>query len=165
MNTHAITLSESFARIAALNLEAVKFKLVYEGKGTWDVKRADAAEVAYKRFLMLAVKYPAQRVVPAGDVDAFWHQHILDTLAYSTDCEYALGFFLHHWPYSGLLGPKDEAAQEANFSKTCELYFEEFGEKYAAGEKCSNCGPDCDGGKHGISDLMRQRPQLARVAA
>jgi Glycine-rich domain-containing protein-like len=165
MNAHAITLSESFVRIAALDLEAVKFKLVHEGKAEWDVKRADDAEVAYKRFLMLAVKYPGQRVVPTDDVDAIWHQHILDTRAYMADCEYALGYFLHHWPYSGTLGPDDEALLKVNFIKTCDLYAEEFGESYAAGGSCSDCGSSCDGGGHGISGVLLLRPRLARSAA
>jgi hypothetical protein len=165
MNAHAITLSESFARIAALDLEAVKFKLIQEGDGHWNLARADAAETAYKRFLMLAARHRDQRIVPFGDVDEFWHQHILDTRAYMADCERALGYFLHHWPYSGLLGPEDAAAQQVNFERTRELYSQEFGEECAAGASFSDCGRDCDGGRNDISDALRIRPRIARNAA
>ena len=164
MNAHAISLSESLARIAALDLEAVKFKLVLEGIGEWDLARADAAEVAYKRFLMLAAGHPGLRLVPVGDVDEFWHQHILDTQAYMADCEHALGYFLHHWPYSGLLGPEDAAVQQSNYEKTRDLYRQEFGEEYAAGVSCSGCGRDCDGGRV-TAEAARARPRLARQAA
>lgn len=162
MNSHAITLSESFSRITALDLEAVKFKLAHSASGEWTRERVDAAEREYKRFLMLVAKFPAQRFVPAGDIDDFWHGHILDTRAYAADCTFALGYFLHHWPYSGMMGDEDAETLRANFAKTCELYFLEFGEPYVPGGKASSCH-DCDGGGHVFPDTERPRPRLARL--
>lgn len=160
MNTKAITLSKSLQRIAALDLEAVKFKLVHGEPTEWNAERADAAEREYKRFLMLAAKFPEQRLVPAGDVDAFWHGHILDTRAYARDCAFAMGYFVHHWPYSGMLSEEDAEALRANFAKTCELYFLEFGEPYAPGGSAASCH-DCDGGGHAFPDTERPRPRLS----
>ena len=69
-------------RINALDLECVKFTLV---GAEWTVARADAAEAEYKRFLTLALKYSEQPLVPAGDIDDFWHTHVLNTSKYAAD--------------------------------------------------------------------------------
>jgi hypothetical protein len=166
MNANAIPLSESFQRIASLNLEALKFKLVQAG-GEWTVDRADVAERQYKRFLMLAAKYRTQKLVPAGDIDAFWHHHILDTHAYSADCAFALGFFLHHWPYSGTMGIQDAQALRANLARTAELYSAEFGESYISDleASCDSGCHDCDGGGNELGDRARLRPSLRAVTS
>lgn len=161
MKTLRIPLAESLTRIAAIDLEAVKFKLVRGDGSRWDPTKADAAETTYKRFLHLCVKYPHQRIVPTPEVDEMWHCHILDTRAYARDCEHALGFFLHHWPYAGTLGADDEAELQANFAATCAAYVNEFGEPYSTIVSCSNCGRDCDGG--GPVLVERTRPRLDRA--
>ena len=40
-------------------------------------------------------------------MDAFWHQHILDTVAYQRDTVQIFGYFLHHFPYFGIWAAKD----------------------------------------------------------
>ncbi len=40
-------------------------------------------------------------LVPPPDIDAFWHQYILFTREYATECERPFGGFLHHSPASG----------------------------------------------------------------
>jgi hypothetical protein len=42
-------------------------------------EKAEKVEVWYRRFLTLNAKYPNASLVPTHDIDAFWHQHILDT--------------------------------------------------------------------------------------
>ena len=163
MKPDTISLEEFLARIASLDLEAVKFKLVRGDRRRWNAAKADAAETIYKRFLQLCLKYPDQRIVPTPDVDEIWHCHILDTRAYARDCEYALGFFLHHWPYAGTLGPDDEDELHANFAATCALYVNEFGETYSAAASCSDCGRDCDSSGQALAE--RPRPRLERSAA
>lgn len=161
MKTCTPSLEESLARIAALDLEAVKFKLVREHPHEWNATRADAAEIIYKRFLQLCVMHPEQCIVPTADVDDMWHQHILDTRAYARDCEHALGFFLHHWPYAGLLNHEDALELQANFAATCALYINEFGEPYSAeasGTSCDrSCGRDCDRGASSLAERVRPR--------
>lgn len=70
--------------IATLNLDPIKIKLMdkKEGKG-WDRAQADAAEGAYKQFLQLNLKFPNKSIVPTITIDAFWHQHILDTQSHA----------------------------------------------------------------------------------
>ncbi len=156
MTPHKTSLDESFARIAELDLEPIKFKLVREDALKWNAAKADATEKTYKRFLQLCLMHPDQRIVPTHDVDEMWHCHILDTHAYARDCDYALGFFLHHWPYAGTCGADDEAELHANFAATCALYVNEFGEPYADVASCSSCH-DCDSGGRALLESVRPR--------
>ena len=160
MTSRTISLEESLARIAAIDLEAVKFKLVRGDAQRWNAAKADVAETTYKRFLQLCLVYSEQPIVPTPDVDEMWHCHILDTRAYARDCEYALGFFLHHWPYAGTLGPDDEAELHVNFAATCALYVNEFGESYPTAASCTGCNRPCDSDAHAL--IERQRSRLER---
>jgi hypothetical protein len=54
----------------------------------------------------------------------------LDTLKYARDCEEVYGYFLHHFPYVGLRGGDDLAAQEQAAARMAVLYEKTFGEKY-----------------------------------
>ncbi|TMB95052.1 MAG: hypothetical protein E6J42_10920 [Chloroflexi bacterium] len=141
------------ATILNLDLDPIKIKLMdpEEGKG-WTREEADRAEVQYKRFLYLSVKYP-QAIVPHKIVDAMWHAHILDTRKYAEDCEKTFGFFLHHFPYFGMRGPNDAADLEKAFEETCRLYQAEFGDLYVdtgiSGRTCDSCGGDSCGSSCG----------------
>ncbi|MEY3219006.1 MAG: hypothetical protein RIT27_363 [Pseudomonadota bacterium] len=133
------------AGIDALNLEAIKFKLLdpSEGKG-WSREYVEQLEIAYKRFLLLSVKYLEIPTVPMPDVDVFWHYHILDTMKYAEDCQNAFGFFLHHFPYLGLRGEEDIANHQQASALTHELYEKEFGEPmnimgYENAASCTKC--------------------------
>lgn len=84
---------------------------------------AREAEVEYRRFLLLALKYPDVSLVPSEHVDAFWHYHILDTKKYLYDCQRMFGELLHHHPQ---VAP----SPDVNFKKyqaTLKLYRDEFG--------------------------------------
>src|SRR5687768_7823975 len=93
------------AAINGLDLESIKFRLTHPqaGKG-WSMEMANRIEREYKRFLTLLVRYPDKPIAPTHEVDEMWHQHILDTRKYATDCENVFGRFLHHYPYLGLQG-------------------------------------------------------------
>jgi hypothetical protein len=121
-------IDEIVAAIHALDLEAIKFKLMdaEEGEG-WSRETVDRLEVEYKRFLILLVKYPDAVVAPSKDVDAFWHGHILDTMKYAEDCERVFGYFLHHFPYFGMRGAADAAALAAAAQTMQQLSDKEFG--------------------------------------
>ena len=114
--------------IASLNLDCIKIKIMdkKEGKG-WSRAQADSAEVAYKQFLQLNLKYPNKSIVPTITVDAFWHQHILDTQKYAEDCQNIFGYFLHHFPYFGMRGKEDAENLKNAFEETKALLASEFG--------------------------------------
>jgi hypothetical protein len=127
---------EHFAAIAALDLGPIKAKLMHEESGEgWSWAYADAVEFEYRRFLYLVKKFPNDQAVPLCDVDVFWHYHILDTMKYAADCEQIFGYFLHHFPYSGLRGEFDEAAHQRSGARMQELYEATFGEAYIRQEE------------------------------
>ena len=84
--------------------------------------------------------------MPNNKIDAFWHQHILDTKAYARDCMTVFGCFIHHNPYFGLNG--DAAERDACFEQTKTLYLATFGETGTSlGAEGKDCGAgSCDGG-------------------
>lgn len=135
MKDAIITVTERIRRITDIDLEPILQRLVYAQPVTWTRERAESAVHEYSRFLMLAVKYPGERLVPTADTDAVWHEHIMDTLKYSRDCEFALGRFLHHCPAE--VGTSATLASE--FRRTSELYEREFGESYLGSPSEASC--------------------------
>jgi hypothetical protein len=128
-----------WAKVNALDLDPIMVKLMdpEEGKG-WDLPKVKSVEQAYKRFLFMSATVDGT-IVPTKDIDAFWHQHILDTMKYATDCESVLGFFLHHFPYLGMRGEQDAANLVSAFAETAKIYREMFGEEYSASMQASEC--------------------------
>jgi hypothetical protein len=121
-------LQTGLAAIAALDLTNVCRKIREpepEGKG-WTVEQTAQAELWYKRYLELCLRYPDVPVVPNYPIDMIWHQHILDTWAYGKDCDAIFGEMLHHYPYFGLNGDAD--VRDNSFDVTNELYRKHFGE-------------------------------------
>lgn len=138
--------------IETLDLDPIVVKLMdkVEGKG-WDLGYARLIESEYRKFLLLLLKYPNEAIVPAREVDEFWHYHILDTLKYEEDCKSIFGYFMHHFPYFGMRGKEDANNLKQAWKKTCELYIECFGEPdsyvkehvWASSGRCPNCGRKC----------------------
>src|SRR3989344_4428261 len=181
-----VSLEQRIRRLSELDLEPIKYKLVHE-EG-WTIGRADKVEVEYKKFLVLVLKNQVTRtvrsIVPTKEIDQFWHNHILDTIKYASDCEFYFGFFLHHFPYLGLRGPEDAQALKDQFRESRAYYEAEFGvtEATAASAICTSCGtshcaptpscgddsPSCSDGTPRRSDSPptvndHVRPVLARV--
>lgn len=135
--------------IETLDLDPIVVKLMdkVEGKG-WDLAYARLIESEYRKFLVLLLKYPNEAIVPAREVDEFWHYHILDTLKYEEDCKNIFGYFMHHFPYFGMRGEEDANNLKQAWKKTCELYIECFGEPdshirehiWTSISRCPNCG-------------------------
>ena len=120
--------NKDFAAIAAIDLTPIKLKLMHKESGEgWSLAHANAMEIEYRRFLYLMKAFPNEQTSPLEDVDTFWHYHILDTLKYARDCEQAFGYFVHHYPYLGLVGDNgiDMLRQAGN--RTRELYESTFG--------------------------------------
>ncbi|MES2743408.1 MAG: hypothetical protein V4754_21010 [Pseudomonadota bacterium] len=121
----------NFEAIAALDLEAIKVKLMHKESGEgWSLDQVNAVEVEYRRFLYLMKLFPTEQTAPLFDVDIFWHYHILDTQKYAIDCEAVFGYFLHHFPYIGLRGEDDEAAHHRVGERMKQLYEQTFGIAY-----------------------------------
>ena len=133
--------------IAEINLEMVKMKMTNPDEGAgWTSEQCQEAELEYKRFLTLCRKfpYPENSVVPNKIMDTMWHYHILDTRAYSRDCDRVFGGYFHHFPYFGMRGEEDASNLIQAFEKTKHLYFAMFGEKMNRTEMQS-CWNDCEG--------------------
>lgn len=159
-------------RIDSIDLSPVKFKLVEEHG--WAREKADTMEREYRRFLYLCTSQAEVPVVPSEDIDEFWHNHILDTRKYATDCQEVFGRFVHHFPYLGMRGEEDAKLLQRSFEETKGLYERVFGEKYKGSPNdCENCGSCtascgvCSGsGAGGRSDLrigFDRRPTLASL--
>jgi hypothetical protein len=98
-----------------------------EGLG-WSAGEADRVEARYKNWLFLRRKYDGELMPPTQDIDAFWHAHILDTIAYHRDTAAILGRYLHHYPYFGMRGEEDYNNLVNAFDNTKRRYLEEYGE-------------------------------------
>lgn len=131
--------------IAEIDLEMVKMKLrdADEGQG-WSFEQCDSAEIEYKRFLHLNMKYRKAAIVPNKIMDTMWHYHILDTRAYHRDSEKVFGGYFHHFPYFGMRGEQDAQDLENAFHATKEMYEKEFGEPMVR-DAHSDCWHDCQG--------------------
>ncbi|MBK8566456.1 MAG: hypothetical protein IPN76_24760 [Saprospiraceae bacterium] len=131
--------------IAELDLEMVKMKLRDPDEGQdWTFEQCDSAEIEYKRFLHLNLKFGKAAIVPNKIMDTMWHYHILDTRAYHRDSEKVFGGYFHHFPYFGMRGEQDAQNLENAFHETKKLYEKEFGEPMVRDEH-SDCWHDCQG--------------------
>jgi hypothetical protein len=126
-----MTTNHALKSILDLDLDPIKVKLMHKQSGEgWDLAKANAVEVEYKRFLHLSHVFPNEQIAPTHDVDTFWHYHILDTMKYAEDCQQAFGYFMHHFPYLGMRGEDDEAELRRCGERMSKLYEESFGTPY-----------------------------------
>ena len=125
----------AYNAIQALDFTRIKLKLTHEkfGEG-WSQSRAEAMETEYRRFLYLQFAFPQEQTAPTKDVDTFWHYHILDTVKYAADCEQVFGYFLHHYPYLGLMDDDEADVEIEAGNRTRALYETTFGQAYVRPE-------------------------------
>ncbi|OSC40327.1 glycine-rich domain-containing protein [Mycobacterium decipiens] len=114
-------------RVAQIDLSKINRKLQYDEPERWSDVRIREAEEAYRRFLVLNLLYPQERLAVNRDLDDYWHAHILDTQKYAADCERVFGSLLHHYPYFGLPGEEDEGQNVPAFGVTQRIWQETFG--------------------------------------
>lgn len=130
-----MTSKDTFHAIAALDLTPIKLKLMHEASGAgWSQAKANAMEIEYRRFLYLQAIFSHEQTAPTMAVDTFWHYHILDTMKYASDCEQAFGYFLHHYPYTGMMEGDEPGAEIEAGNRMRELYEATFGEAYIRAE-------------------------------
>lgn len=115
-------------QVALLNFDKLKWKLTQSAEATWNDEQCDFADIEYRKFLSLKKWYPKLIFVPSKLVDKFWHEHILDTQNYADDCKKIFGHFLHHYPYFGIYGDKDQDNLQLAFDETVKCYEQHFGE-------------------------------------
>ena len=160
METRQSQKDKKLEMITNLDLALIKFKIQQSKRNGglgWSAKKTDQAEVWYKNFLVLLHLYPNKDIVPTVDIDEFWHYHILDTRKYYEDCMAIFGNIVHHYPYLGLFGKKDEQKLQSKFNATRKLYQKTFSEElvfsgdirnmkvgaYCGGNTGSNCAARC----------------------
>jgi hypothetical protein len=148
----------------SLDLEPIKAKLIHPRGGYgWSIEKADEVEKIYKQFLFLIWKYPDGTIVPTEEIDDFWHCHVLDTRKYFADCESLFGYYVHHFPYFGFRSEEDREDLEECFSKTAELFSEEFGtDLYSGVNGAAGCCAGCGYFETGGGRLGSLRPTVVR---
>lgn len=137
---------------SSLDLASVRDAMLE--KHGWTLERADAAQAEYVRFLTLLQKKPKFMLVPwldsegRDDLDQFWHQHILDTAKYASDCQALFGRMIHHNPHV----PRGSEEENEAAAKTRRLYARTFQSgMYGTNADpvdfsgCSACGAETSG--------------------
>lgn len=118
-------IEQAMAKVAGLDFSKLKRKL--EATEGWSNDTVGEAEQLYCKFLALVMVYPDNRLGPSRIIDNFWHAHILDTKAYTSDCEMLFGKYMHHYPYGGTYGDVlDRAISDAAYKTTCDLFLKHF---------------------------------------
>lgn len=125
-------LRDALNRVSQLDFTMLKRKLIEEHG--WTSEFCEDVDSLYRKFLALNARYPDEKICPTGPIDTFWHSHILDTRAYTRDCELVFGAYLHHFPYFGMRGPEDEAALQEAFRESVEKFIIHFGIDPTAGD-------------------------------
>ncbi|MEB3830005.1 glycine-rich domain-containing protein [Phormidium sp. CCY1219] len=128
LNKHqkpARPLLQKFAnRAKNLDFGPIAYKLMANG---WTREQTIKAIGLYLMFLGLIYLYPNRQIIPTPEIDAVWHQHILDTSKYAEDCDRLFGRFVHHFPYFGQRGESDRDNLYLAFAETKTLFQEYFG--------------------------------------
>ncbi len=118
-------IEQAMTRVGALDFTMLKRKLTIAGG--WSANTVEEGERLYRRYLALNLVYPDRKLGPTPLIDDFWHAHILDTEAYTADCQSLFGRYLHHYPYGGLTNdPLDQAIAESVKEETRKLFRKHF---------------------------------------
>ena len=121
----AMSIEQAMARVAELDFTMLKGKLALQ-KG-WSDEFIAEAEQFYRQFLTLKLVYPKRTISPTVTIDEFWHAHILDTHAYMADCKALFGYYLHHYPYSGMKDMFELMLSQKIHAEMRELFLQHFG--------------------------------------
>lgn len=116
-------IDEAMAVVNSIEFDQMNDKLVnFYG---WNKEEVSLMNDYYKKWLSIHVCYPELATAPSVKLDEYWHMHILDTEKYMEDCQMVFGRYLHHYPYFGLEGDKDDL--NAGFELTKILFEHHFG--------------------------------------
>ena len=116
-------IDEALALVNSLDFEQMNSKLVdFYG---WSKEDVSLMNDYYKKWLAIHVCYSDLATAPSAKLDEYWHMHILDTKKYMEDCQFVFGKYLHHYPYFGLEGDKENL--DKGFELTRKLFMHHFG--------------------------------------
>lgn len=129
-------IDEVIAVIDSLDFEQMNSKLVnFYG---WTKEDVSLMNDYYKKWLALHAAYPDLAIAPSVKLDEYWHMHILDTKKYMEDCQLVFGKYLHHYPYFGLEGDKENL--DKGFELTRKLFMHHFGHDLVGpAHPCAGC--------------------------
>ncbi len=116
-------IDEAMAVIKSLDFEQMNDKL--ENYYGWNKEDVVMMNDYYQKWLAIQAAYPNLATAPSAKLDEYWHVHILDTKKYMEDCQLVFGYYLHHYPYFGLEGDKEDL--NAGFETTRKLFKHHFG--------------------------------------
>ena len=124
--TQDTTVNQTQRAINQLDLTNVTLRLSKEPG--WHLADAKTCEGLYRNFLFLMAKYGPTHgeLVPSIEIDEYWHNHILFTRQYFSDCEKIFGAYRHHTPQIEDSNSTTSNTQQL-FEQTQALYFKEFG--------------------------------------
>lgn len=144
--------------VSEWDFSLTKQKLLELDYAGWTLERAEEAEKNYKRYLAVTKALDGFQLVPNGDVDRFWHEHILDTRRYVQDCTELFGGFLHHYPYFGMRGDADNEMWIETANQSEDLWGNLFGEPLyeTFTKEAQKCPQKCPGG---IDNAIQRLPQ------
>ena len=126
--TQTVAEVEFRKKLNQMDCGSIAVKLIKpDDKIGWTLEQTTAAIEDYRRFLLLNYLYPDRIIVPSQIVDRVWHKHILDTEKYQADCLEIFGYFLHHYPFFGMVDEADKQESEGAFADTCQLWERHFG--------------------------------------
>jgi hypothetical protein len=90
----------------------------------WTDADADEAELWYRHFLWMCYLSDERRPVAglSRKADKLWHNHILNTIRYTDDCNRIFHQYLHHQPILGIATREQDEAVEAT-RQECQRLF------------------------------------------
>ena len=167
--------SHAFDRVQEIDLSPICFKLSHPEHGEgWTDSEIREGRLLYLSYLALVLAFRSESVVLAPPViaDRFWHQHILDTRKYMSDCHLLFGEYLHHFPYFGLRGGNDAEDLARAGKLTTSLIVKNFsnmdGYKDVISrleiDGSSNCAGSCASCRSGKSAFTYVQPASIAVA-
>lgn len=133
---------EIWNKIESLDLSVVREKMASRKSWWWNLwANLDKIEAEYRQFLFLIATNPGETVVPwSQNLDDLWHEHILDTAKYTSECMAIFGRYIHHNPHLPVGTPEQQLA----FSKTKDMYRKAFGDRAKnRNSSDSECGAGC----------------------
>lgn len=118
-----VEMDEAIVIVNSIDFDQMNDKLVnFYG---WSKEDVILMNDYYKKWLAIHVCYPELATAPSEKLDEYWHMHILDTQKYMEDCQMLFGKYLHHYPYFGLEGDKNDL--NSGFELTKILFKHHFG--------------------------------------
>jgi hypothetical protein len=103
----------------------------------------------YRAFIALVLLQPEKPYGMGGDLDTYWHAHLLHTKDYAAMCESVVGFFIHHAPASSSV----VAADYSDTASDLKDVFDGIGPRFLFDDL--NCSKSC--GKQCGRDVSRPR--------